>query len=72
MITAVVNQIVMDGFATGLRRIEAHAFEQNVASARVLEKAGFRLEARLEKSYVERDGKPCDKLIYARLKVYDA
>jgi len=70
--TAVVHQIVMDGFATGLRRIEAHVFEQNVASARVLEKAGFRLEARLEKSYIERDGKPCDKLIYARLEVSDA
>jgi len=70
--TAVVKRIVVNGFAAGLRRIEAHVFEKNVASARVLEKAGFRLEARLEKSYIERDGTPCDKLIYVRLKVHDA
>ena len=69
---AVVKQIVANGFAAGLRRIEARVFERNVASARVLEKAGFRLEGRLEKSYVERDGTPCDEFVYARLKIHDA
>jgi len=69
---AVVKQIVANGFAAGLRRIEAHVFERNVASARVLEKAGFRLEGRLEKSYVERDGTPYDEFVSARLKIHDA
>ena len=69
---AVVKQIVANGFAAGLRRIEARVFERNVASARVLEKAGFRLEGRLEKSYVERDGTPYDEFVSARLKIHDA
>jgi RimJ/RimL family protein N-acetyltransferase len=51
----------------GLRRLEASVFVPNVASARVLEKAGFRLEGRLRASYVDRDGTVCDALLYARL-----
>lgn len=51
----------------GMRRLEASVFVPNVASARVLEKAGFSLEGRMRASYVERDGTVCDALLYARL-----
>ena len=51
----------------GLRRLEANVFAPNVASARVLEKAGFRCEGRFREAYVQRDGSVCDGLLYARL-----
>ena len=51
----------------GFRRLEASVFAPNVASARVLEKASFRLEGRMRAAYVERDGRVCDALLYARL-----
>ena len=51
----------------GFRRLEATVFAPNRASAHVLEKAGFTLEARLRESYLERDGTVCDGLLYARL-----
>ncbi|TAK06363.1 MAG: N-acetyltransferase [Candidatus Manganitrophaceae bacterium] len=47
-----------------LCRIEAGVFEWNLASMRVLEKAGFECEARLKKS-VTKDGITVDQLIYA-------
>ncbi len=50
-----------------LERLEAGVFEWNPASCRVLEKAGFHLEARLEKS-VFKDGRLIDRLLYARLR----
>ncbi|MGC1380223.1 MAG: GNAT family protein [Candidatus Baltobacteraceae bacterium] len=53
--------------AGGLHRLEATVFVQNVASARVLEKAGFTREGTLRARYVDRDGALCDALIYARL-----
>jgi RimJ/RimL family protein N-acetyltransferase len=53
--------------ARGLRRLEATVFAPNTASARVLEKCGFMLEARMRESAVERDGAVCDMLLYARL-----
>jgi RimJ/RimL family protein N-acetyltransferase len=53
--------------ARGLRRLQASVFAPNTASARVLEKAGFTLEARLRESYTQRDGSVCDALVYARL-----
>jgi len=40
-------------------------FEWNVASARVLEKAGYAFEGRLIKS-VTKDGKTIDQLLYAK------
>jgi RimJ/RimL family protein N-acetyltransferase len=49
------------------RRLEAAVFAPNAASARVLEKCGFTLEARMRDSYVQRDGSICDGLSYARL-----
>jgi RimJ/RimL family protein N-acetyltransferase len=51
-----------------LRRLEAHVFVANHASARVLEKCGFSREAVLREAYVERDGTVRDGLLYARLR----
>ena len=48
-----------------LCRLYAHVFEWNMASARVLEKAGYTLEARLKKS-VTKDERTIDQLLYAR------
>jgi [ribosomal protein S5]-alanine N-acetyltransferase len=45
-------------------RLYAHVFEWNVASTRVLEKAGYLLEGRLKKSVIK-DGKTIDQLMYA-------
>lgn len=47
------------------RRIEASVFSWNPASARVLEKAGFELEARL-KDQVSIRGETCDELVFGR------
>jgi [ribosomal protein S5]-alanine N-acetyltransferase len=53
--------------ACGYRRLEAMVFAPNTVSARVLEKCGFTLEARMRDTYVQRDGAICDGLLYARL-----
>jgi [ribosomal protein S5]-alanine N-acetyltransferase len=53
--------------AAGMRRLEATVFAPNRASARVLEKSGFHLEARFRERCVQRDGSICDGLLYARL-----
>ncbi|UYZ58454.1 GNAT family N-acetyltransferase [Hymenobacter latericus] len=45
-------------------RLYATVFEHNLASARVLEKAGYTLEARLRKS-ITKDGQTLDGLLYA-------
>lgn len=50
-----------------LVRIYAFVFEWNRASARVLEKAGYRLEGRLEKSVIK-DGQIIDQFLYAILR----
>ena len=47
-------------------RLQASVFEWNPASARVLEKCGFELEARLRRA-VTKDGRVGDLLIYARV-----
>ena len=47
-----------------LSRIEAHVYEWNPASARVLEKAGYVLEGRLRKS-VTKNGITMDRFLYA-------
>ena len=47
-----------------LARIEAHVYEWNPASARVLEKAGYGYEGRLRKS-VTKDGKTIDQLLFS-------
>ena len=50
-----------------LRRVYAEPFANNLASSRVLEKAGFTFEGRL-KNNVLKDGKLLDSLLYARTK----
>lgn len=49
------------------RRLEAFVFAENLASARVLEKCGFTREGRLQGFYLDRDGKVCDAVLFARL-----
>jgi ribosomal-protein-alanine N-acetyltransferase len=59
------------GYAFGeraLRRLEAHVFAPNGASARVLEKCGFTLEGVLRQAVRERDGNVLDALLYARVR----
>ena len=55
-------KLVFDNFQ--VNRIFATPFGTNFASQRVLEKAGFCLEAILEKVYVK-NGKKFDELVYA-------
>ena len=50
-----------------LRRIYAVPFAWSGASARVLEKAGYRLEGRMRQSAIK-DGKVTDQLLYAILR----
>jgi RimJ/RimL family protein N-acetyltransferase len=50
-----------------INRVWAGVFDWNAASARVLEKAGFVLEARLRKS-ATKDGRAVDELIYAMVR----
>ncbi|HVG18308.1 MAG TPA: GNAT family N-acetyltransferase [Blastocatellia bacterium] len=50
-----------------LRRIYAGVFEWNLASMRVLEKAGYQFEARLRK-HVTKEGETIDQFIYAILR----
>jgi ribosomal-protein-alanine N-acetyltransferase len=50
-----------------LTRIYAHVFEFNVASMRVLEKAGFLCEGRLRKAVIK-NGQVLDELMYARIR----
>jgi RimJ/RimL family protein N-acetyltransferase len=49
-----------------LVRLEAFVFEWNIASARVLTKAGYQLEARLRRS-ITKEGRTTDSLLYARV-----
>jgi [ribosomal protein S5]-alanine N-acetyltransferase len=50
-----------------LCRMYAHVFEWNVASARVLEKAGYVLEGVMRKS-VTKEGQTIDQLMYAAVR----
>lgn len=52
----------------GLYRITANVFEHNQASARVLEKNGFVLEAPCVKNYYQKDGKIFNGKLYALTK----
>jgi len=65
IMTGALRAVVDYAFATfDLNRLWAGAFDWNPASIRVLEKAGFVLEARLTKS-AYKDGEFVDELIYA-------
>lgn len=48
-------------------RLQAHVYEWNPASARVLEKCGYTLEGRLRRTVVKED-RVGDALLYARLR----
>lgn len=50
-----------------LRRIYANVFSINGASAKVLEKNGYKLEGKM-KNYHIKDGKLTDALLYAKTK----
>ena len=66
--TAAVERVTAYGFATlGLERIEAHVFGTNLASSRVLEKAGYSFEGRLSRS-IFKDGRLLDSYLYARIR----
>jgi RimJ/RimL family protein N-acetyltransferase len=52
-----------------MRRVWANVMAPNVASARVLEKAGFTLEARMQDAICDRRGMVHDELIYARMRL---
>jgi len=67
IMTQAVQAITEWGFrAQDFYRIEAHVFEWNTASMRVLEKAGYTQESRLKKS-VTKDGQTIDSYLYAIL-----
>ena len=68
IMTAVVRRACEFAFAEfGLAKIEAHAFAENVASARVLEKCGFQQEGYLRKHFLK-DGKFIDARLFALVK----
>lgn len=68
IISEAIKQMVDYGFKTfDIVRIYARPFSFNSASQRVLEKAGFTLEARLKKACFK-NGKLCDELIYSIVK----
>ncbi len=63
--TAAVRAMVTYAFETfPLTRVYALPYAANVPSARVLEKAGFRLEARMRRAVIK-DGRVQDQLMYA-------
>lgn len=64
IITEAVKQVVKFGFKTyDITRIYARPYGTNTASQKVLEKAGFELEARIEKN-IFKNGEFLDELIY--------
>jgi ribosomal-protein-alanine N-acetyltransferase len=64
IMSAAIGQMVAYGFNTfPVDRIFARPFGSNTASQRVLEKAGFRLEARFEKNLLK-NGELLDELVY--------
>lgn len=65
IITQAIKQMVDYGFNTfDVNRIFAKPFGTNISSQRVLEKTGFKLEARFEKT-VYKNGEYLDELVYA-------
>jgi ribosomal-protein-alanine N-acetyltransferase len=66
VVTQAINQMVVLGFEDlPVDRIFARPFGSNRASQRVLEKAGFVLEARLTNT-IYKNGRYEDELVYAR------
>jgi len=68
IVTEAVRAVTDYAFATfDLCRVYAGVFEWNLASMRVLEKAGYEFECRMKKS-VTKDGQTIDELIYAMIR----
>jgi ribosomal-protein-alanine N-acetyltransferase len=66
--TAVVQRACRHAFEEfGLVKITAHVYSPNTASARVLEKCGFREEGLLHKHF-PKDGKFLDARLFALLR----
>jgi [ribosomal protein S5]-alanine N-acetyltransferase len=65
IMTEAVRQMIEFGFGNlDITRIFARPFSTNLASQRVLEKAGMKLEGRFEKTLIK-NGQYIDELIYA-------
>ncbi len=66
IVTQAVKEMVTYGFSTfsDINRIFARPFGTNIGSQRVLEKAGFILEGKFEKT-LYKNGELLDELIYA-------
>ena len=65
IITKAINEIVDFGFKNyDITRIFARPFGINIASQRVLEKSGFKLEGKFEKALFK-NGEYLDEMIYA-------
>jgi len=66
--TRAVRAVAEHGFANGIDRVEAHVRVGNVASERVLERAGFRREG-VKRRYLRRGGEDekHDATLFARL-----
>ena len=65
IVSSAISQMVEYGFKTfDITRIFARPFGTNIGSQRVLEKAGFKLEARFEKTLFKNE-KFLDELVYA-------
>ena len=68
IISQAIKEIVEYGFKTfNIVRIYARPFSTNLQSQRVLEKAGFTLEAKL-KNAIFKNKEFCDELIYVKFK----
>ena len=68
IMTLAIQELVAYGFETfDIIRIYARPFSTNLASQRVLEKAGFVCEARLKKALFK-NGNYMDEFIYAKFK----
>jgi RimJ/RimL family protein N-acetyltransferase len=68
IMTAVVQRVCRHAFEQfGLAKITAHVFSHNPASARVLEKCGFREEGFLRKHFLK-DGQFIDARLFGLLK----
>ena len=66
--TEALGLLTEHAFATtDLLRLEAHVFEWNPASCRVLDKAGYTLEGRMRRAVVK-DGRVIDYFLYAKLR----
>ena len=68
IMSSAIRDIVKYGFDSfDIVRIYARPFSTNIGSQKVLEKAGFTLEARLKKAIFKK-GELMDELIYVKLK----